>query len=379
MDRISLIKEYVDSIIDNKAPVRDRKDAYVHTYGVAGFCSIFAGKRGLNTELAYIIGLLHDVYAYYTGSYICHGQSGADMVRVAIRKMNIFSDDEKMLIASAIFHHSDKGNIHGEYDEVLKDADVLQPFINNSSFRVHYLAAQRLNKILTELNVNATPIVFGNEPLKASDNSFNKSVFADIAEELAQKKICGDRNSDVYMNIIKYYPEEAAFDELKNAWCAAFVYHCALEAGLELPIRQPPFKYRFAGVGTWYNWGKVKGFCSGFMSDEYYNQQSNLPVSWEERLDGFVPSRGDIVIYYNIIDPDYKPKDSAWHDHIGVLLSYEGEYLMVAEGNADNRNVSGIIKRKLDNTIGGFIRIPDGYIYDGWKCDYKEYYKSNFL
>jgi hypothetical protein len=45
---------------------------------------------------------------------------------------------------------------------------------------------------------------------------------------------------------------------------------------MELPIRQPPFKYRFAGVGTWYEWGKANDFC-------FYKK------------DGFAPSRGDIV------------------------------------------------------------------------------------
>lgn len=77
------------------------------------------------------------------------------------------------------------------------------------------------------------------------------------------------------MDIIRYYPEVTAFDELKNSWCAAFIYHWALKAGLELPIRQPPLKYRFAGVGTWYEWSKANEFC-------FYEK------------DGFVPLRGDI-------------------------------------------------------------------------------------
>lgn len=376
MNRISLVKDYVDSIIDNKVSDHERKDAYIHLYGVAEFCFILAGRRGLNTEIAYITGLLHDVYAYFTGSYVCHGQSGADMVRVALRKMNAFTYDERMMITSAIFHHSDKEHIHDEYDELLKDADVMQHFIENSCSSVEYREAWRLNRILTELNITASPLVIGSEKQNSSNSNFRREIFAGIAEELAQIKICGERNSDIYMNIIKYYPEETAFDELKNAWCAAFVYHCAIEAGLELPIRQPMFIYRFAGVGTWYKWAKEKGFCYGFMSDDYYIQKSNTTESWEERLAGFVPSRGDIVIYNNIIEPDYKPKDSAWHDHIGILLSCDGDNLMVAEGNADNKNVSGIIKRKFDNTIAGFIRIPDGLIYDGWKCDYKEYYKA---
>ena len=215
-------------------------------------------------------------------------------------------------------------------------------------------AIPRLDKMLDEFKIIATPIEYGREQEKSTEKTFKKSLFADIAEELAVKSICGERTSKIYMDIIRYYPEDTAFNELKNGWCAAFVYHCALKAGMELPIRQPPFTNRFAGVGTWYEWGKENNFC-------FFDK------------DGFVPLRGDIIIYNNIVSPENKAKDSAWHDHIGIVLSYEGEFIVVAEGNINNENVSGVIKRRRDNTIGCFIRIPDNYKYDGWKYDYKTY------
>lgn len=357
MNRISMIKQYVDKIIENIPSTEERKEAYIHTYGVAQCCSIIAEKRGLNPEIAYISGLLHDIYAYYTESYLCHAQSGADMARPAIRNMDIFSDDEKMIILSAIFYHSNKELIHDEYDEVLKDADILQRYLNDSCSSVFQLAIPRLNNVLNEFKIHATPIEYGREEERVAKKTFKKSVFADIAEELAAKSIRGEKDSEIYLDIIKYYPEAAAFDELKNGWCAAFVYHCALKAGVELPIKQPPFKYRFAGVGTWYEWGKANSFC-------FYEK------------DGFLPSRGDIVIYNNIIPPENKPK-GPWHDHTGIVLSCESEYLIVAEGNINNQNVSGVIKRRRDNTIGCFVRIPDDYKYDGWKCDYKAYLAHN--
>ncbi len=45
--------------------------------------------------------------------------------------------------------------------------------------------------------------------------------------------------------------------------------------------------------------------------------------------------------------------------------------MSVAEGNVGNRNVSGIVERKRDGTIGCYIRIPENYQYDGWKIDFK--------
>ena len=357
MERIQRIRAYVNHYIDKIPSEEERRNATVHTYGVAQLCTMIALKRGLDPELAHMSGLLHDVYSYFTGSSLCHAISGAEMVRPAIRDMNIFTQEEKEIILSSIFYHSDKARIHDRYDEVLKDADVLQHYWNDACFRIEKPVYPRLTKVLEELGMNASSpdtILYEQDADKVK-GTFQKAVFADIAEGLASEKVCGEKNDIDFMNIIKYYPEPSAFDELRNYWCAAFVYHCALKAGLELPIRQPPFKNRFAGVGTWYHWGTANHFC-------YYEK------------DGFKPSRGDIVIYNNIIPAENKETNSSWHDHIGVVLSSENEeFLIVAEGNIDNRNVSGIINRKCDHTIGCFIRIPENFEYDGWNCDYKAY------
>nr|WP_252187525.1 CHAP domain-containing protein [Anaeromonas gelatinilytica] len=155
------------------------------------------------------------------------------------------------------------------------------------------------------------------------------------------------------MKIIKYYPEITAFDELIYAWCAAFVYHCAILAGLDIPIRYKPMaNTRFACVEAWLEWGKKNEFCL-------------------HEKDGFTPSRGDIIIYNNIIPPENKPENTPWYDHIGILLSVDSENIIVAEGNIDNKNISGIICRNRNERIGCYVRIPDNYEYDGWKYDYK--------
>ncbi len=87
--------------------------------------------------------------------------------------------------------------------------------------------------------------------------------------------------------------------------------------------------------------------------------------------DDFTPERGDIVIYNNIIPKEDKPENSTWCDHMGVVVFCRNDNLMVAEGNTGNKNVSDIISRRRDNTIGCYIRIPKDYIYDGWKIDFK--------
>lgn len=353
MDRIEAIQKYVDSIISEMKSENDRKSARIHTYGVAQCCSLLAKRRKLNSELAYISGLLHDVYAYKTGSYMYHAQSGADMVRVAVRNMS-FSDDERMIILSAIYHHANKDLIHDAYDEVLKDADILQPFLNAGDIKIFYPARQRLEKILESLNITFSHIMenHGATSVKKA-GSFQRDLLADVAQELAAMKIWGEKSDKNFMQIIRYYPELTAFDELKYAWCAAFIYHCIVEAGLELPIRyKPKSNTRFACVEAWLKWGEINGFCF-FETDK------------------FLPARGDIIIYNNIISPGNKPVNTPWYDHIGIVLSVDCENLTVAEGNVDNKNVSGIIERRRYENIGCYLRIPDGYEYDGWKYDYK--------
>lgn len=357
MDRVSLVKKYVDSIIEKIPSAEERKCAYIHTYGVSQYCLLLALKRGLNPELAYISGLLHDIYTFFSGSGMCHAYSGAEMARVAIRNMNAFSDDEKVIILSAIFHHSQKELIHDEYDETLKDADLLSHFLNDTGIRVYCRETHRLGKLLKELDIAATPVEFGHELANELGVSFNKALFADFAEKLASQNIRGERDSELFMDIAGYYPEDSAFDELKNGWCAAFLYHCALKAGLALPIKLPPYKFRFAGVGTWFEWGRDNGLC-------VYES------------DGFTPERGDIVIYNNIIPAENKPTNGAWHDHIGIVLSGDGEKLVVAEGNINNQNVSGIVERVRNQTIGCYLRIPDGYRCSDWNGDYKQYLRE---
>lgn len=103
------------------------------------------------------------------------------------------------------------------------------------------------------------------------------------------------------------------------------------------------------------------------------------------KKDGFIPERGDILVYNNIIPNEDKPENNVWYDHMGIVISFDGDSMMVAEGNAGNKNVSDIIKRKYDDTIGCCIRIPKNYLYDGWKTDYKtgevrilKYAENNF-
>jgi len=368
-DRMAEIQEYIETLAGGLGSSMnhyfDFDDIKVHLSGVSSCCVLLAASRGLDAEIGAVSGLLHDIYRYKTGIHAFHAHNGAEMARVVLKYMkNQFTEDEKQIILSAIFHHGDKNDIHGDYEELLKDADTLAPFLFEggaeyaSSLHLRKKRLKRLQKTEKELN-----LLFGLDypdfeklgKIKSSyGGSVNKrSVAAGIAERLAAASITGSRQDRVYMNMIRYWPEDSAFDDLKNGWCAAFVYHCFYEAGIILPIRWLTLDHRFAGVTQWYTWGKKLGF---FIKDE----------------PGVIPERGDIIIYKNSIPPENKPEDqrNIPTDHIGIILSCDGINYTVAEGNVNNENTSGILIKPLHQNTEGYIRIDNSFNYKDWKFDY---------
>lgn len=345
MDRLEKIRQVVDGILRNQQDVEERRCGFVHLYGVSAICAMLALKRGLDAEIASIAGMLHDIYSYRTGLTQYHAHNGEEDVRVILRDLGVFTDEEQHIIRMAIFRHSDKEMVHQPYDELLKDADTLQHYLYNTQFPLNVRVTRRLQNVLSELNLPYNPkVTCGKEEKVVVDHSVKnrRALLANIAESLAKKPLIGNENKsgpDVYP-IIRYFPDS----DLDNGfdWCASFVYHCCMEAGFILPIKYPnPVPSRFAGVLAWLVWAKLP-------ENQFY-------YSTEDQ--NFVPERGDLVIFDHIIP-------NGPHDHIGVVLEYEDGVLITAEGNVENR--SGIFKRDRYENINGFIRIDNGY-------DYKTY------
>ena len=57
---------------------------------------------------------------------------------------------EVNIITQAIFNHRDKQNIHDQYDELIKDADVLQHFFYNSTLPIFEHEKNRLKRLRNE-------------------------------------------------------------------------------------------------------------------------------------------------------------------------------------------------------------------------------------
>ncbi|HIW34805.1 MAG TPA: CHAP domain-containing protein [Candidatus Paenibacillus intestinavium] len=323
------------------ASVLQRQEAYIHLNGVSNFSSMLAKKRGQSQELAAIIGLLHDYYYYYkTGIYEFPGPNSAETVRPLLRDMNIFTKEELITILKAIFHRCDRSRVNGPYEEIIKDAYVMQLYFQNSS---HILSQQDINRLENIFRELAIPDEFLNDMHDSDEGSIlqktdRRNKLADIAEALGREKIIGVPENERYRQICNYWPDQDIYKVLQRNWCAAFVYYCCMQAGFQLPIRYPNGMSRLAGVGAWLEWAQ-------------------LPETEFLRFDGqhgFTPQRGDIVIYEKLLTDDP-------HDHIGIVLACDDKEILVVEGNRDNQNYSSVFYRNRSHCILGYIRIDNDY------------------
>lgn len=131
MSRLKELRKYVNSVLYKMEDEDKRTSAIVHLNGVALAATMLAKKRGFDPEVAAMAGVLHDLHAYKTGSYDEHEHKGAELAREILEELELTSPDETNMICSAIFHHGDKLVVDGEFDELLKDADVISHTLND--------------------------------------------------------------------------------------------------------------------------------------------------------------------------------------------------------------------------------------------------------
>jgi uncharacterized protein len=147
MDRTGRVRQVIDDILRTQPDEEERRCGFIHLYGVAQACALLALKRGLDTQLSTIAGMLHDRWTYKTGDPTDHPRRGAPLALQALSDLRCFTESEIATISEAIAPHGTKGEMHGAYDEPLKDADVLQ----------HHLYNTRLEPVETDENQRTRP------------------------------------------------------------------------------------------------------------------------------------------------------------------------------------------------------------------------------
>lgn len=153
MGRLKDLRKYVDDELNKMEDACKRNSAVAHLYGVSLAAAMIAKKRGLDPELSSMAAMLHDLYAYKTGSYEDHEHKGAELAGNILRELKLTDEAETDLICSAIYHHGDKLAVDSPMDEILKDADVIHHCMNDLSKPVKEKEQARFDQLCAEFGM----------------------------------------------------------------------------------------------------------------------------------------------------------------------------------------------------------------------------------
>ncbi len=153
MSRLKDLRKYVDTELNKMEDDNKRIGAVSHLYGVSLAATMIAKKRGLDPEIASMAAMLHDLYAYQTGSYDDHAHKGADLAGKILSELDLTDERETDMICSAIYHHDDKAAVDSPMDEVLKDADVIHHCMNDLSKPVKEKEQTRFDSLCREFGM----------------------------------------------------------------------------------------------------------------------------------------------------------------------------------------------------------------------------------
>ena len=153
LTRIDILRNYVDKMLLDVSNDELRRNGYVHLYSVGMFAALIALKRGFDPELAEMAGILHDYYKYKENDRTDHAHRGAILVRQLLNELNITTTEETEMIYSAIFNHRNKEDVGSDFDEIIKDADVLQHWLQNPR-ELFFKEGVRIERISCEFGLN---------------------------------------------------------------------------------------------------------------------------------------------------------------------------------------------------------------------------------
>jgi uncharacterized protein len=153
MQRLTEIKNELEFYLE-KMENGYRTEATDHIYGVSQLCALIAIRRGADVEISRACGLLHDIWTINTGNSANHAHHGAGLAKSVLEGIRLFDAYEINIIVEAIRNHTNKGEEHDIYSEILKDADVLQRYLTDSNQKFSKSKAQRIKNTMRELGLN---------------------------------------------------------------------------------------------------------------------------------------------------------------------------------------------------------------------------------
>lgn len=151
LSKINTVRQVVHTYIMNMdCDINTKMDQIIHANTVAAVCCLLAKKRGLNVDIALITGYLHDVGKFVLSKSRNHAETGSKIVYGLLRSIKEITDEEIEVICCAIERHDKKNIVDDPYEEIIKDADSLAPYLINYEDKITKNRQKRLKKIFDE-------------------------------------------------------------------------------------------------------------------------------------------------------------------------------------------------------------------------------------
>lgn len=155
LTRIDTVRPYVDDMLKACEDKETARCGFVHLYGVGQACALIALRRGHDrayAELAEIAGMLHDFSTYEDNTREEHERCSSERARNILTQTKVFTEAEVDRVCQAIARHGDKKNVHEEFDEILKDANVMQHWLRNP-VEEYFFTQERVQKLTEEFRL----------------------------------------------------------------------------------------------------------------------------------------------------------------------------------------------------------------------------------
>ena len=150
LSRREQIEAKVCDMLSEISSPTERIRSAAHLFGTARMAVLIAKKRGLDEDLAYLAGLLHDLRRFMTGISKEHGPDGAALAGSLLDSTGLFTKAEREMICGAIYFHSEKDRRHLPFDELLKDADILDRMLAVSYEKMTGADGERAKRLSLE-------------------------------------------------------------------------------------------------------------------------------------------------------------------------------------------------------------------------------------
>lgn len=147
----AIIDSSVGNLSDKERDVPLYQDVY-HLLGTIKCVSLLAMKRNMDKEIAVTAMLLHDISRLKDGSNKDHAVKSSQIAEQVLLNDGNYTKEEIDIIVTAIRKHIEKDKIDSDFNELIKDADMLDGYLNDKN-SINSSLKDRLDKILAEVDL----------------------------------------------------------------------------------------------------------------------------------------------------------------------------------------------------------------------------------